>query len=163
MSKSQKSSKVKIRPFQESDIPHLIKILKLNGQYVYPEIEGPEPMKRVAKCRAAVFLVAVKEDKPCGLIRAIYDGSRALIHLLSVHPKYQYQGIGSALLEAVGTELLGRGAPTVSVTVTKQSVSFWRKRGFEKLPVFLMLKKLKRCSEKLTDLTPTQQKYMGRE
>lgn len=142
MCKSQKASKVKIRSFQETDIPHLIKILKLNGQYGYPEIEGSKAMKRVAKCSAAVFLVAVKKNKPCGLIRAIYDGSRALIHLLSVHPNHQHQGIGSALLEAVGKKLGYRGAPTVSVTVTKQSVSFWKKRGFEKLPVFLMLKKL---------------------
>ena len=64
---------IQIRPFQESDIDVLVEILKLNGQYDYPEVEGTEAMKRAAKCEAAVFLVAEKEGKPCGLIRGMYD------------------------------------------------------------------------------------------
>ena len=75
-----------------------------------------------------------------GLIRAVYDGSRALIHLLSVEPSAQHQGVGRALVEALQMELRRRGAPTVSVTVTDSSSGFWKKQGFEALPVYLMLK-----------------------
>ncbi len=100
-------------------------------------------MKRVANCNAAVFLVAAVANKPYGFIKAVYDGSRALIHLLSVHPDYLHSGIGSALVDAVSTELVRRGAPTVSVTVTEKSLGFWEKEEFERLPVILMLKTLK--------------------
>ena len=134
---------IQVRTFREDDIRSLVEILKLNDQYEYPEIEGSDSMKRVANCDAAVFLVAEVEKQPCGFIKAVYDGSRALIHLLSVHPDYQHSGVGSALVDAVGAELLRRGAPTVSVTVTEQSVGFWEKKGFRRLPVFLMLKELK--------------------
>lgn len=130
---------LRIRKFKKSDIEPLIEILTLNNQYGYPAIEGPDAMKRVSACEAAVFLVAEME-KPCGLIRAVYDGSRALIHLLSVHPDYQRCGIGTALFNAVCKELSHRGAPSVSATVIEQSVGFWEKQGFKRTPAFLVLK-----------------------
>lgn len=133
---------IRIRSFLEVDTDRLVEILQLNGQYDYPAVEGPEAMKRVAACAAAVFLVAECEDQPCGFIKAVYDGSRALIHLLSVHPDVQHQGIGQQLVEAVGAELHRRGAPSVSVTVTDASVEFWVKQGFVHLPVYLLLKSL---------------------
>lgn len=135
---------VRVRTFRDSDVPWLVEILKLNGQYEYPEIEGPESMRNVSKCDAAVFLVAEDKGQPCGFVKATYDGIRAMIHLLSVHPDCQRSGIGSALLEAVATEFQQRGAPTMSATVTEESVEFWEKQGFRRLPVFLMLKDSKR-------------------
>jgi GNAT superfamily N-acetyltransferase len=131
---------VSIRPFTETDTARLVAILQYNGQYHYPEIEGPAAMRRVADCEAAVFLVAEVAGQPQGFIRAVYDGSRALIHLLSVHPDFQHEGIGRALVEAVEAELQRRGAPSVSVTVTERSAQFWEKQGFVPVPVSLMLK-----------------------
>ncbi len=135
--------KMRIRKFRKSDISNLVEILKLNGQYQYPEIEGPDSMKKVANCDAAIFLVAETEKQPRGFIKAIYDGSRALIHLISVHPKYQNRNIGKMLIDEVCSRFICGGAPTVSVTVTDQSAGFWERKGFVRLPVFLMLKKLK--------------------
>jgi ribosomal protein S18 acetylase RimI-like enzyme len=129
----------KIRKFNKSDIPYLVEILKLNNQYNYPAIEGPEAIKRVSACETAVFLVS-ETDIPCGFVKAVYDGSRALIHLLSVHPDYQNYGIGTALVNAVCKELSYRGAPSVSATVTEHSAGFWEKHGFKRMPVFLVLK-----------------------
>jgi len=133
-----------MRRFKESDMDCLVEILKLNDQYKYPIIDGPSAMRRVANCEAAVFLVAEVEKQPCGFMRAVYDGSRALIHLLSIHPDYQNRGIGSALIEAVCAELFRRGAPTVSATITEQSVSFWEKKGFRRTPAFVVLKELRK-------------------
>jgi GNAT superfamily N-acetyltransferase len=134
---------IRVRTFRLSDIPTLVEILRLNGQYDYPEVEGPAAMERVAQCEAAVFLVAELGGKPCGFVKAVYDGSRALVHLLSVHPAYQHAGVGSALVDAVSAELARRGAPSVSATVTEKSRRFWEEKGFEPLPVFLMLRTLR--------------------
>ncbi|MCD6359376.1 MAG: GNAT family N-acetyltransferase, partial [Armatimonadetes bacterium] len=60
------------------------------------------------------------------------------------HPDYQNRGIGSALVEAVCAELFRRGAPTVSATITEQSVGFWEKKGFRRTRVFLVLKGLRK-------------------
>ncbi|MXZ21465.1 MAG: GNAT family N-acetyltransferase [Caldilineaceae bacterium SB0665_bin_25] len=132
--------KIKIRKFNVYDSQEVVEILRLNNQYQYPEIEGPEAMRRVAKCDAAIFLVAEVEGVVRGIIRGIYDGSRALIHLLSVHPDYQRLGIGSMLVEAICEEFTHRGTSSFSVTVTKKSASFWERHNFQCLPVFLMLK-----------------------
>jgi len=128
-----------IRKFHETDIEALVNILIQNGQYDYPDIEDGESMKRVANCNAAVFLVADVDSTPCGFIKAVYDGSRALIHLLSVHPDFQYKGIGTALVNAAKKELTSMGAPTFSVTVSDESRKFWERQGFRAIPVFLML------------------------
>ena len=130
-----------IRPFAPDDGERLVTILKCNGQFEWPAVEGIEAMGRVAACEAAVFLVAEIGRRPEGLIRAVYDGSRAMIHLLSVNPDHQRRGIGTALLGAVEQELRRRSATSVSVTVTDNSVGFWRKQGFDVIPVSLMLKR----------------------
>jgi N-acetylglutamate synthase-like GNAT family acetyltransferase len=129
-----------IRRFVEGDAAQLVDILTRNEQFGHPEVEGIAAMRRVASCEAAVFLVAQVDGQAVGLVRAVYDGSRALIHLLSVSPRFQHRGIGRALVNAVQVELRGRGAPSVSVTVTDTSAGFWQKQGFEVLPVYLMLK-----------------------
>jgi predicted N-acetyltransferase YhbS len=131
---------VLIRRFVEGDAAQLVDILTRNEQFGHPEVEGIAAMRRVASCEAAVFLVAQVDGQAVGLVRAVYDGSRALIHLLSVSPRFQHRGIGRALVNAVQVELRGRGAPSVSVTVTDISARFWQKQGFEVLPVYLMLK-----------------------
>jgi ribosomal protein S18 acetylase RimI-like enzyme len=131
---------VKIRPFEPKDSDYLVEILKTNKQYSYPNVDGPKAMLRVAKCDAAIFLTAADNERAVGCIRSTYDGARAMIHLLSVHPEYQNHGIGSKLVKAAITELKARGAPTVSVTVTDASKGYWDKLGFEQVPAFLMLK-----------------------
>ena len=77
-----------IRPFKPKDSDHLVEILKINKQYSYPNVEGTEAMLGVAQCDAAVFLTAAVNERAVGCIRATYDGARAMIHLLSVHPEY---------------------------------------------------------------------------
>jgi ribosomal protein S18 acetylase RimI-like enzyme len=129
-----------IRHFEPKDSDYLVEILKMNRQYSYPNVEGPEAMLRVAQCDATVFLTAADNESAVGCIRATYDGARAMIHLLSVHPEYQNRGIGTKLVKAAIKELKSRGAPTVSVTVTDASKGYWDKLGFEQVPAFLMLK-----------------------
>jgi ribosomal protein S18 acetylase RimI-like enzyme len=131
---------IELRPFREEDSTALVEILRANAQYDYPEVEGPEAMKRVARCEAAVFLVAVIDGVARGLIRAVYDGSRAMIHLLSIHPDFQNSGLGGALVDAVWRELKARGATGVSATVAENSFGFWQRQGFERQPVFLVLR-----------------------
>ena len=131
----------KIRPFRAEDAARLVEILTENGQYSHPAVEGPDAMARAARSDATVFLVAVSHSgTPVGIARAIYDGTRAMIHLLSVARDAQRCGIGTALVVAVQSELRRRGAPTVSVTVTESSAPFWARLGFADLPVRLMLK-----------------------
>jgi ribosomal-protein-alanine N-acetyltransferase len=127
-----------IRGFEFSDVDAVVEILRLNGQFGFPEVDGPEAMKRIKLCPAAVFLVYVSDGRVVGVVRGTYDGSRAIIHQLSVHPKYQRRRIGTALVKEITRRFEKMGAPTVSATVTKQSIPFWQKLGFKKTKAFLV-------------------------
>jgi len=127
-----------IRYFRPEDVDALVETLRLNNQYGNPEVDGPEAMKRVGKCDAAVFLVCEMDGRVVGLVRGVYDGSRALIHQLSVHPDYQGRGIGTTLVKEIVRRFSERGAPTVSATVTDESSGFWQKVGFRRTKAFLV-------------------------
>jgi N-acetylglutamate synthase-like GNAT family acetyltransferase len=124
---------VKVRDFRLEDANDVVQILKLNNQYS-PLVEEPAAMKRVSECEAAVYLVAVEYGKVLGVVRGVYDGSRALIHQISVHPKHQKRGIGSALIREIASRFKAMGAPTVSVTASTRSQGFFEKAGFKVLP-----------------------------
>jgi N-acetylglutamate synthase-like GNAT family acetyltransferase len=127
-----------IRDFQIVDIDEIMKILRLNNQYGFPEVDGPEAMKRVKSCSAAVFLVCEIDGKVIGVVRGNYDGSRAIIHQLSVHPEYQRRGIGAILVREIVKRFQKMGAPTVSAMIAEKSLPFWQKVGFKKTNVFLV-------------------------
>lgn len=127
-----------IRDFQLTDRDEIVEILKLNNQYSFPEVDGPEAMKRVKTCSAAVFLVCEIDGKVVGVVRGNYDGSRAIIHQLSVHPEYQRRGIGTALVDEIVKRFRQMGAPTVSATALEESLLFWQKVGFRKTRVSIV-------------------------
>ncbi len=127
-----------VRDFQPADTVGIVEILQLNKQYGMPEVDGPEAMKRVSACNAAVFLVHEIDNKVVGIVRGNYDGSRAVIHQLSVHPAYQRRDIGSGLVKEIVKRFQQMGAPTVSATVMEESLPFWQKVGFRKTQAFIV-------------------------
>ncbi len=130
-----------IRKFEKDDIPAIIEILELNGQYTNPRIDGAEAMIRVSENYSSVFLVSETDGKVVGVIRGVYDGSRAQIHVISVHPNWQKRGIGTSLVKEISREFKKMGAPSLSVTAANDeelnSIPFFKKLAFEELPVKL--------------------------
>ena len=121
---------MQIREFRESDCDALVAILRANLQYGDPDSEGPEAMRRVQACQAAVFLVAEEEGVPVGLLRGVYDGSKALIHIVSVRPDRQRHGIGSTLVREAAKRFRERGATSLAVTVPGDNLAFWKRLSF---------------------------------
>jgi len=121
---------MQIREFRDSDCDALVSILKANLQYGDPECDGPEAMRRVCACPAAVFLVAEEGGVPVGFVRGVYDGSRALIHIVSVRPDRQRRGIGTALVRAAAECFRKRGATSLAVTVPGDNLAFWKQLSF---------------------------------
>ncbi len=130
--------KMLVRDFRIVDTDEIVEILKLNGQYQFPQVDGPEAMKRVKECSASVFLVCEIDGRVAGTARGTFDGSRSMIHQVSVHPAYQRQGVGTALVEQIVVRFQKMGAPTVSATVTEKSLPFWQRVGFKKTSIFLV-------------------------
>jgi len=127
-----------VRDFRPSDSDTLVEILRANLQYGDPAAEGPDAMLRVRACNAAEFLVAEADGRPVGMIRGVYDGSRALIHIVSVHPDFHRCGIGTALVRAIAKRFKKRGATGLAVTVPGNRLDFWKQLSF-KLATRIML------------------------
>ena len=135
----EKITDIEIRAAGISDFEEIENILKENNMIV-PDIDGKDAMSRICMSEnGRYFLAAKRGEEVVGFVRAVYDGSRALIHQMAVRKTMQNQGIGKKLIHELCTRLKSYGAPTVSVTVTKESALYYEKLSFEKLPITLML------------------------
>lgn len=128
-----------VREAKPEDFESLEQILINNNMLQFPEIDGKDAMKRVYERMGRYFLVAETETEVIGLIRGVYDGSRALIHQMAVARNYQKQGVGKKLLYELSLRFEKDGAATVSITSTNESKSYYQKHGFEEIPIILML------------------------
>ena len=129
----------RIRPFKTADLEAIVAILEANGQLVVPAVDGPVALRRVSQLTGAFFLVAELENRVVGMVRGVWDGSRALVHQLSVDPGYQRQGIGSALMRALAHRFREHGAPSLAVTATEKTSRFYERLGFAPTPVVFMI------------------------
>jgi ribosomal protein S18 acetylase RimI-like enzyme len=128
-----------IRPFQTADLEAVVAILQTNNQLATPAVDGPAALRRVSQLTGAFFLVAEVDNRVVGMVRGVWDGSRALVHQLSVDPGYQRQGIGSALMRALARRFREHGAPSLAVTATEKTSRFYERLGFASTPVVFMI------------------------
>jgi ribosomal protein S18 acetylase RimI-like enzyme len=119
-----------IRDFAPADCDRLVEILKANLQFGHPEMDGPEAMLRICECDAAEFLVAEEDGQAVGLIRGVFDGSRAIVHVISVHPDYQRRGIGTALVSEIAKRFKAKGANNLSV-IAAGNLELLKRLGFK--------------------------------
>ena len=119
-----------IRDFVPADCDQLVEVLKANLQFGHPEIDGPEAMLRVCDCDAAEFLVAEEDGRAVGLIRGVFDGSRAIVSVVSVHPDYQRRGIGTALVSEIAKRFKTKGSNHLSV-IAAGNLDLLKKLGFK--------------------------------
>ncbi|MFC1838988.1 GNAT family acetyltransferase [Thermodesulfobacteriota bacterium] len=64
-----------------------------------------------------LFLVALKNEKILGTVMAGYDGHRGWIYSMAVHPDYQKQGIGTALLSYTQGKLENLGCIKINLQI----------------------------------------------
>jgi len=131
--------KTNVREAIPSDFERLEEILSQNNMLNYPKIDGKEAMKRVYERAGRYFLVAEVDRNVVGLIRGSYDGSRAIIHQMAVDKKYQRQGIGKVMMYEIAIRFKSDGAPSVSVTATENSKSYYKSLSFSDIPITLMV------------------------
>ncbi len=78
-------------------------------------------------------IVAEVDGELGGLVSLVADGGELGIILLSVYPRYQGSGIGSALIGAAVASAVTRNLPYVKVAVSNDDISslyFYQRHGF---------------------------------
>ncbi|NIM05879.1 MAG: GNAT family N-acetyltransferase [Armatimonadetes bacterium] len=77
------------------------------------EIDPPEQVRQRMKRDRDLLLVAELKGKPIGSVIGGWDGRRASVWRLVVHPDFQRRGVAQALLREVEKRLRAKGALSV--------------------------------------------------
>ena len=139
-------SNMRIRPAIPDDIDAVVQITKANEHYWSDAVDGSEALARMLERDNNIFLVC-ETDKVQGFVLGTWDGARAYIHKISVHPDVRGTGIGTELVARAVEFFKDIGAPTVAVAAADgtmynelDSTGFWKKVGFEPIPARLMIR-----------------------
>lgn len=139
-------SNIRIRKAKKSDAPRMVEIMEANHHYYTPEVDGIEAIARQLKMRHNVILVAESGEQVAGFVLGTWDGARAFLFKMSVHPDFQKKGIGTVLVKEAARLYRDMGAVTIGLSAadgtggeSNNAVGFWEKLGFEQIPARLMI------------------------
>jgi putative acetyltransferase len=128
----------RLRPALPADLP----LLAILMQAAFEEMAGEEysgaqraawtaeaddPQAFAARLAKALVLVVEEEGEPVGF--AALEDNRRVSHVY-VHPDCAGDGIGRALVEALGKLAGGRGATDIAAAVTDNARGFFEKLGY---------------------------------
>jgi ribosomal protein S18 acetylase RimI-like enzyme len=124
----------------------MVEIMEANHHYYTPEVDGVAAITNQLTMSNNVMLVAEVDRTIVGFVIGTWDGARAFLFKLSVHPDFQGRGIGSELVresarrfKKMGAVTLGLAAADGSTGEANNAIPFWERLGFEKIPARLMI------------------------
>jgi ribosomal protein S18 acetylase RimI-like enzyme len=91
-----------------------------------------------------LFLVMESEAEIIGAVLGGYDGRRGMVYHLVVAPKYQHQGLGKALMQALEERLRQKGCLKAYLLVTKDNdaANFYEALGWGEMDLLIFGKEL---------------------
>lgn len=97
--------------------------------------DTPEEIEKKLQRDPQLFLVAEHSGEIIGAVLGGFDGRRGIVYHLAVSPRFQEQGIGSALMDAVETRLRELGCIRVYLLVTQDNPAnaYYQRRGWDKM------------------------------
>lgn len=98
----------------------------------FQENSFKDELKFCLKLQPDGWFVAQKDQVMLGMVGAVNYGSVAQVGLMAVHPTFQGQGIGRALLRSLLKQLDQQNCPTIRLEASAAGVGLYSKFGFKK-------------------------------
>ena len=137
---------MRVRKARLTDAPRMVEIMEANRHYYNPDTDGTEALECMMSLPHNVIMVSETDGTVTGFITGTWNGARAFIFKLSVHPDFRRQGIGLALVRDSAKRFREMGAVNLGVCAAdgtggepNNSVGFWQAAGFELIPARLMI------------------------
>lgn len=133
-----------LREFREADYDAVLRVWREAGLTLKPSDALPE-LRTLVERNPGLFLVAEEEGKVTGTVIGAWDGRRAWLYHLAVHPAFQGRGTGRMLLEEVERRLRAVGATKLNLLVEQGNegvTDFYRRFGYAPDDLLFMTKLL---------------------
>lgn len=127
---SSASSNFSIRACEAADIPAVLG-LWLDAQATPTVTDNAADLERMLA--RGVVLIAESDGKLVGSVIGVFDGWRANIYRLAVHPSYRRRGIARALVCELERHLLPEGVKRIAAIVEVDhpwAIGFWEAQGY---------------------------------
>jgi ribosomal protein S18 acetylase RimI-like enzyme len=121
-----------IRRGRPEDVEAILELWR-QAEAVPGVTDTAEDLHRAIGGGPANVLVGEVEGRLVGSVIGTFDGWRANVYRLAVHPDHRRQGIARALVAAVEQELTRQGAKRVTALVMKDhpwAMTFWEAVGY---------------------------------
>jgi len=116
-----------------ADVPALLSLWEDAAENDSRPIDTAEKLEAVLRRDRDSCILAEQDSRIVGSIIAGWDGWRAHLYRLAVHPDVRRQGIGSLLLTEAETRLRALGAARIDAMVLKGNdlgQTIWRAAGY---------------------------------
>jgi ribosomal protein S18 acetylase RimI-like enzyme len=126
------SDEVVLRPCRPEEVEALL-LLWQQAQTTPSPTDTAADLLRALCDSPAVVLVAEASGRLVGSVIGGFDGWRANLYRLAVHPDYRRRGIARALVAEVERQLAQRGARRLTALVESDhpwATSFWAAAGY---------------------------------
>ncbi len=120
---------VQIKQMKQSDLPEVLLLWEKAGL----DITSPEKELLALQNNPNTCFVLTKDEKIIGAVLGAFNGRRAWVYHLSIHPAYQHMGYGSLLLKKVESELKKKGAYRIHLGVAFTNLKvlpFYENHGY---------------------------------
>lgn len=124
---------MKIRSIREADFDILYTLWLQSGLQLRSKDREKKEMVGMIKKNKSSCLVLIEQNKIIGSIFGTYNGRRAWIYHLAIHPTFQQKGYGTLLLKKVEQLLRKKGATRMNIAVDAENetvVPFYTLHGF---------------------------------
>lgn len=124
---------MKIRLMEIEDFDSMYNLWKKVGLNVADYEDEKEDTKQIIKWNPLTCFVICDGNKIIGTVLGTFNGRRAWIYHLAVHPLFQKKGLGSKLLQKAEQALKKTGAKRVLLWVNKDNLKvadFYQKHGY---------------------------------
>jgi ribosomal protein S18 acetylase RimI-like enzyme len=133
-----------VRSFQLSDYRPVTELLeRVLSEQCYEETM--EAFGRQLSWDSELVLVASVDDEIAGMIIGTIDNNRGYYYRVAVHPDYQRQGIGKALIGALRQRFESRNVTKIMITADEHNepiLSLYESLGYRAQDFFRSFQKL---------------------
>ncbi|WP_299028006.1 GNAT family N-acetyltransferase [uncultured Thermanaerothrix sp.] len=133
---------ISILPFRPEDYEEAMALWKNSPGIGLSRADSPEAIAVFLERNPGLNWIARQHERLVGTLLCGYDGRRAYLYHLAVHPDYRRQGIGRALVERCLDQLKAMKVEKAHLFVyadNQDAIAFWQATGWYSRPELIIM------------------------